>query len=81
MMRDLLNLNLIGGIPAPDSSPPRGWMIRRRWATSSVPLTNPIHTRVYWINAVDGVLSRVLGADLDRNPELSRSSSRPAVWQ
>jgi hypothetical protein len=64
---DLLNLNLIGGIPG-------AGLIAAAAVNAGgdvlVPLNNPIHARVYWINAVDGVLSRVLEPISIRNPEL-----------
>jgi hypothetical protein len=74
---DLLNLNLIGNIPgagliaaaATDDSGGVSDVLR--------PLINPIHARVYWINAVDGVLSRVLEPISIRNPELFPLLSSP----
>lgn len=66
---DLINLNLLGGIP------PAGLIaaaaVDNSGGVTDVlrPLANGIHARVYWINAVDGVLSRVLEPISVRNAD------------
>jgi hypothetical protein len=75
---NLLNLNLIAGIPqvgliaaaAAGSSGGAGDVLN--------PLTDRIHARVYWITAVDGALSRVLEPISIRNPELFALLRAPA---
>ncbi len=75
---DHLNRNLIGNIPgagliaaaAVDDSGGVNDVLR--------PMANPIHARVYWINAVDGVLSRVLEPISIRHPELFPLLSSPS---
>jgi hypothetical protein len=74
---NLLNLNLIGNIP-------QAGLIAAAAAggaggVSDVldPLGKPIHARVYWINASDGALSRVLEPISIRNPELFPLLSTP----
>jgi hypothetical protein len=74
---DLLNLNLIGNIPGAGLIAAAA--VNDAGGVSDVlrPLINPIHARVYWINAVDGVLSRVLEPISIRNPELFPLLSSP----
>jgi hypothetical protein len=66
---DLLNLNLIGGIP--QAGLVAMGAVDQTGGVLDVlqPLSNAIHARVYWINAVDGILSRVLEPISIRNPE------------
>jgi hypothetical protein len=66
---DLLNLNLIGGIP--QAGLVAAGAVDQTGGVTDVlqPLSNAIHARVYWINAVDGILSRVLEPISIQNPE------------
>jgi hypothetical protein len=67
---ELINLNLISGIPSTGLIAAAGVDNSGGVFDHLSPLSNPIHARVYWINAVDGVLSRVLEPISIRNPEL-----------
>lgn len=74
---ELVNLNLIGNIPAAGLIAAAGVDTSGGVADILSPLTNPIHARVYWINSVDGVLSRVLEPISIQNPE---ALSLNATW-
>jgi hypothetical protein len=66
---DLLNLNLIGNIPAAGLIAAAA--VDNRFGVGDVlePLDNPVHMRVHWINVSSGVLSRVLEPISILNPE------------
>jgi hypothetical protein len=66
---ELINLNLISGIPSTGLIAAAGVDNSGGVFDHLSPLSNPIHARVYWINAVDGVLSRVLEPISIHNPE------------
>jgi hypothetical protein len=70
----LVNLNLVGDIPKAGLIAAAGVGTS---GTGLVPLSNPIHARVYWISGVDGVLSRVLEPVSINNPE---ALSLNATW-
>lgn len=74
---ELVNLNNIGNIPGAGLIAAAGVDINGGVDDILSPLSNPIHARVYWINAVDGVLSRVLEPISIHNPE---AISINATW-
>ena len=74
---ELVNLNNIGGIPSTGLIAAAGVDTSGGVTGVLSPLTNPIHARVYWINAVDGVVSRVLEPISIDNPE---ALSLNAIW-
>ena len=74
---ELLNLNLIGNIPAAGLIAAAG--VDSSGGANGVltPLSSAIHARVYWINGVDGQMSRVLEPISINNPE---ALSVNATW-
>ena len=73
---DLLNLSLIPniaqtGLIAAASTNSAGAVL--------TPLNSPVHLKVFWINAVDGVLSRVLEPISIHHPEAG-DAVEPNIW-
>jgi hypothetical protein len=82
---DLINLNLIGMGTTSSTIPGAGLIAAASVDNSAgvkdtlVNMTNPIHARVYWINAIDGVLSRILEPISARHAELGALLDAPGV--
>lgn len=76
----LINLNQIGaGDPIPTAGLVAIGGVDNSFGENGtlLPLSNPIHARIYWINVQDGTLSRVLEPITIKNPE---AISLNAVW-